>query len=134
MICVSNSPSVFGLVIMNTAVSSPSFAFKSSRSTNPLLLLLTVTASNPASTADAGLVPWAAVGHEHLPAVRAPPCRGSTRAATNRAVSSPCAPAAGWSDTAGSPLISARYLLHPVQEFEHPLYVVSSGLKRVQFG
>ena len=58
----SNRPSVFGLVIMNTAVRSSSLALRSSRSTRPRALLLMVTASKPAMAALAGLVPWALSG------------------------------------------------------------------------
>ena len=62
---------MFGLVIMNTAVWSSSLACKSSRSTRPVALLLTVTASKPAMAALAGLVPWALSGIEHLRALLA---------------------------------------------------------------
>ena len=50
-------PTVLGLVIMNTAVRSLSLARKSARSTTPQPLLLIVTASKPARSAEAGLVP-----------------------------------------------------------------------------
>ena len=53
---------VFGLVIMNTAIWSSSWRFRSSRSTVPVGVLLTVTASKPAIAALAGLVPWALSG------------------------------------------------------------------------
>ena len=74
LICVSNRPSVFGLVIMNTAVSSPSFARRSSRFTNPFAPLLTVTVSNPASAALAGFVPCAESGTSTFVRCSSAPC------------------------------------------------------------
>ena len=118
-ICVSNRPNVLGLVIMNTAVSSPSLAFKSSRSTRPLAALLMVTVSKPARAAEAGLVPWAESGTSTLRRCVSPFSR-KYFAATNSAVNSPCAPAAGCKLTAGSPEISARYSCMPYRSSSMP--------------
>ena len=118
-ICFSNNPSVFGLVIINTAVSGPTFDLRSSRSTRPFSPLLMVTVSKPASAAEAGLVPCAESGASTLRRWVSPRSR-KYAAATNNAVSSPCAPAAGCNDTAGSPEISERYSCIPYSNSSIP--------------
>ena len=57
---------MFGLVIMNTAVSSSSLALKSSRSTRPRASLLIVTASNPARLRRGRVGAVGAVGDQDL--------------------------------------------------------------------
>ena len=58
----SKMPTVFGLVIMNTAIWSSSLARRSSMSTEPVGSVFTVTVSKPAIVALAGFVPWALSG------------------------------------------------------------------------
>ena len=58
----SNTPRVFGLVIITAATVPSSRAAKSPTSTVPSALLRTVTTSSPHAAADAGLVPWALSG------------------------------------------------------------------------
>ena len=62
MIFFSKIPNVLGLVNIIAAVFSLTTRFKSSMSTSPRSLDLTVTALNPANAAEAGFVPCAESG------------------------------------------------------------------------
>ena len=68
MSCIlgSKTPTVFGLVIMNTAIWSSSWRRRSSMSSVPVGSVFTVTVSKPAIVALAGLVPWALSGTSTL--------------------------------------------------------------------
>ena len=57
MILGSNNPKVLGIVSMKTHAFSSAFARRSSTSTFPNSSVFTVTTSNPAIAAEAGLVP-----------------------------------------------------------------------------
>ena len=92
---------------MNTATRWSSLSRSAARSTNPFAALGMVTVSKPAMLALAGLVPCALSGVSTTE--RVSPSSRKWAAATISAVSSPCAPAAGCSETPGKPLISARY-------------------------
>ena len=81
--------------------------------------VFTVTVSKPAIVALAGFVPWALSGTSTL--VRFSPRSRKYAAATQSAVSSPCAPAAGCSEHAGRPEISCQILLQLVQQLQHAL-------------
>ena len=59
---LSNSPSVLGSVIISPASSSSTDPRRASRSVLPSASEGSVTTSNPAMAADAGLVPWAESG------------------------------------------------------------------------
>ena len=128
----SKMPTVFGLVIMNTAIWSSSFASKSSMSTPPLVRVFTVTVSKPAIAALAGLVPWALSGARTLVRLlardrgsrRPPPAAPSTRHGRRR-------PAAA--STAGRPEISDRYCCISYSTCSIP-WIVSSGWQRMQVG
>ncbi len=103
----SNSPRVLGLVIMQTAVSGPTTARKSSGSTRPAASDLSDTTLNPTIAADAGLVPWAVSGTTTT--LRPVSPRALKYAfAMRSAVSSACAPAAGLSENAAMPNSEAR--------------------------
>ncbi len=58
----SNSPSVLGLVIMQTAVSGPTTLRSSAGSTRPLSSVLSESTLKPTIAAEAGLVPCAVSG------------------------------------------------------------------------
>jgi hypothetical protein len=102
----SNSPRVEGLVSITAAVRGPSAARSASRSTPPSGADLTVTVRKPAIEAVAGLVPCDESGT--ITSCRSKSPRAWCQARIIRIpVSSPCAPAAGWSEAAVMPLISA---------------------------
>jgi hypothetical protein len=101
----SNRPRVFGLVSMTAATSVPSTARSASRSTPPAGSLGTVATSYPHIETVAGFVPCAVSGMTTR-ALGSPAAEWNARIIM-RAASSPCAPAAGWSVTPGSPEISA---------------------------
>ena len=103
----SNRPIVDGFVIMTAAVCGPRAALNASRSIPPSFAALIETVRRPAIVAVAGFVPWAESGTST--SVRSMSPRPSWYARTMRIpVSSPWAPAAGWSVTACMPLISIR--------------------------
>ena len=61
-ICPSKTPTVFGFVIIKAAVSSSTFRRRSSRSTQPSFVDLTVTERPPQIAQLAGFVPCALSG------------------------------------------------------------------------
>ncbi len=118
-ICFSNSPSVFGFVIMNTAVSRSSFDLKSSRSTKPSALLRIVTASKPAIAALAGFVPWALSGASTLGALLALVAEICRRHHQRRQLA--MRPGGRLQRTASKPGNFGEDLLHLKQQLQHAL-------------
>ena len=123
---------MFGLVIMNTAVSSPSFDLRSSRSTSPFALLFTVTVSNPASAADAGFVPCAESGTSTLLAVRLP-LVAEVRGGDEERGEFALRPGGRLERHRGQARNLREVLLHLEEQFEHALRRVVV-LQRVQCG
>ena len=123
--CRSKRPSVEGFVIMIAAVRGPRAARNASRSTPPSGAEVMLTVRKPAMEAVAGFVPWAESGIRTSVRSRSPRARWYAR--TMRIpVSSPWAPAAGWSVTASIPLISARSRSSSQSSSSVP-WAVSSG-------
>jgi hypothetical protein len=100
-------PSVEGLVIMTAAVSGPRRARNPSRSMPPSGAALIEIVRRPAIVAVAGFVPCAESGTSTSVRPVSPRDRWYSRI-IRMPVSSPWAPAAGWSVTACMPLISRR--------------------------
>ena len=96
---------VLGLVSMMAATSSSTCAASCSALTIPCSVAGNGTAVSPLSAHDAGLVPCAVSGMSTFFGLR--PCALCHARIIIRPVSSPCAPAAGWSVTRSIPTISA---------------------------